>query len=226
MSIFYPPNSASEADLLKAWEYAATQSEFRLSPRLGHRLLSAWQEPHRHYHTLQHLYEGLSWLAKCQEHLDHPLELFVAFWFHDAIYDTRTSDSEARSATWARAELESLGWSLDSIDRITSMIEKTAGHSHANTLDEAFFLDIDLSILGSSKSRFSEYESQIKQEYSHVPSLLYGVGRSKVMRAFACRAPLFLTPFFRDALEKQASVNLQIWSKSNKKEDNKKSIIL
>jgi predicted metal-dependent HD superfamily phosphohydrolase len=76
---------------------------------LMQRLVSAYEEPHRKYHTVQHLSECLS---LCEQHLDlavEPSEVEIALWFHDAIYDIKASDNEARSADWAQSELSRAG---------------------------------------------------------------------------------------------------------------------
>ena len=53
-------------------------------------LVARYQEPHRRYHTLEHIMEVLERVTGT--------EVELACWFHDVIYDTKASDSEARSA--------------------------------------------------------------------------------------------------------------------------------
>jgi predicted metal-dependent HD superfamily phosphohydrolase len=75
-------------DLHRSWSLAWQGVGARTD---GHELctalLSRHDEPHRHYHSRQHLTE-------CLEHFDavrhlptHAAEVGVALWFHDAVYD-------------------------------------------------------------------------------------------------------------------------------------------
>ncbi len=64
-------------------------------------LMARYSEPHRHYHTLQHLEECLSLFASLRDLAAHPAELEIALWFHDAIYDVKRDDNEALCAEWA-----------------------------------------------------------------------------------------------------------------------------
>ena len=68
-------------------------------------LLARYSEPHRHYHTMQHLAECLDAFSSVASLAEHPAELEFALWFHDAIYDVKRSDNEEQSALWARSEL-------------------------------------------------------------------------------------------------------------------------
>jgi predicted metal-dependent HD superfamily phosphohydrolase len=51
---------------------------------------------------------------------EDPLSLELALWFHDAIYDTRARDNEARSADWPSDALVCLG--SIRVDRIVRLI--------------------------------------------------------------------------------------------------------
>ena len=89
---------------------------------LPERLISCYSEPQRHYHTLQHLGECLSWLDCLRELAQRPAEIELALWFHDAIYEVRRRDNESRSADWAREALLRAGASIDVADRVQAMV--------------------------------------------------------------------------------------------------------
>ena len=61
-------------------------------------LVARYSEPHRRYHTLQHLAECFAAFDEIAHLAEHPADVELALWFHDAIYDTRRSDNEQRSA--------------------------------------------------------------------------------------------------------------------------------
>jgi predicted metal-dependent HD superfamily phosphohydrolase len=175
---------------------------------LGERLLAAWSEPHRHYHTLQHLAECLALLDQHRGLAERPAEVAMALWFHDAIYAPRARDNEAQSAAWAVRELRAAGVAADAIARIEALILVTAHTGVPVGADAELLVDIDLAILGAEAPRYAEYDRQVRAEYRWVPGFLYRRGRRQVLADFAARRPLYRTPALRDALEARAAINL------------------
>ena len=62
------------------------------------KLVARYSEPQRHYHTARHLAECFAELAAVCGEAEHPAEVEIALWFHDAVYDTKRHDNEQRSA--------------------------------------------------------------------------------------------------------------------------------
>lgn len=171
-------------------------------------LLSAYAEPQRKYHTVQHLSECLALLER---HLDlaiEPAEVEISLWFHDAIYNVKASDNELKSAEWAEAELRKAGVSSDRIERIRQHILATRHAVLPEGQDQMLLVDIDLSILGTPRPRFMEYEEQVRAEYKWVPAFLFRNKRRAVLAEFLARDPIYNTPRLREALEHQARENL------------------
>ena len=56
---------------------------------------------HRAYHTLRHIEACLAWMRDAPLEDDDRIAAEFAIWFHDAVYDTRASDNEERSADLA-----------------------------------------------------------------------------------------------------------------------------
>ena len=112
-------------------------------------LLAAWNEPQHHYHTQQHLHECLSQFELLRAAADHPAEIELALWFHDAVYDVQASDNEARSADWARSAMQAAAVGSEVIDRVSALILATCHQAEPQTSDEQLLLDIDL-ILNST----------------------------------------------------------------------------
>ena len=133
-------------------------------------LLAAYAEPHREYHTLQHLRECLGLLDEAADAAARPFEVGIALWFHDAIYDVRRSDKTERSADWASAAAAAAGAVPAVVDRIRSLVLATKHSIAPGSDDERLLVDIDLAILGAPAERFAEYERQIRAEYAWVPS--------------------------------------------------------
>jgi predicted metal-dependent HD superfamily phosphohydrolase len=171
-------------------------------------LLDRYGEPHRKYHTRQHLTECLVAFDAVSALPPHPAEVEAALWFHDAIYEVRRSDNEERSAQWARSALLSAGARVESAELIHSLVMVTKHTATPVTLDEQVLIDVDLGILGASKERFAEYERQIREEYGHVPMWLFRRKRRAILQSFLDRPRIFSTPHFHAALERPARENL------------------
>ena len=178
---------------------------------LHERLLAAWSEPQRHYHTLQHLAECLDLAEELRQEMAHPAEVVLALWFHDAVYDVRAHDNEARSAQWAAQALRDTGVSAEARERVDGLIMATchgAADAPPASPDSAVLLDIDLAILGAPEPRFAEYEAQIRAEYAWVPPDVFTVKRREVLRSFLERERIYATDTMHLRFEAQARRNL------------------
>ncbi|WP_454827858.1 HD domain-containing protein [Pseudoxanthomonas wuyuanensis] len=197
-------------DLLPSWQRAWTgMGAAGDGDALYASLLVRYREPQRHYHTLQHLGECLASFDEVRALAQHPHEVELALWFHDAIYEVRRSDNEARSADWAQQVLLQAGVDADAADRVHALIMATL-HTAVPVLDdERLLVDIDLSILGAPEDRFTEYERQIRQEYAFVPKWLFRRKRRAILQGFLGRQAIYSTVHFREKLEARARANLQ-----------------
>jgi predicted metal-dependent HD superfamily phosphohydrolase len=175
---------------------------------LFHALLDRYAEPHRKYHTQQHLGECLSAFESVIGLPPHPAEVEVALWFHDAIYDVKRSDNEERSADWAHTALLSGGARAEGAALVRTLVLATRHAAEPAMLDEQVLVDIDLAILGAPEARFLEYERQIREEYDSVPGWLFKRKRRAILRSFLKRPRIFSTPHFNALLEERARANL------------------
>ncbi len=173
------------------------------------RLMAAYSEPHRKYHTHQHLDECLAMFEELRTEATHPEEVELALWFHDAIYDTRRQDNEAKSAAWARATARAGGLPAHVSDRIQQLIMVTRHDAEPREPDEKVMVDVDLSILGAAAGRFDEYEAQIREEYAWVPGVVFRAKRRGILKGFLARASIFNTPKFVKTHEARARANLE-----------------
>ena len=172
-------------------------------------LRAMYAEPHRRYHTLAHVEALLRWLAHWQSLAREPRLIDVAIWFHDAVYDTRRSDNEQRSAELARGELTALGWAASDVERVAALVLATQHHeADANDASAWLFLDLDLSVLAQSPAHYAAYGAAIRAEYAWVDEARYREGRSAVLRSFLGRAAIYRTPELHAAWETAARTNL------------------
>lgn len=172
-------------------------------------LIAAYKEPQRHYHTLQHLTECIA-LLKGQLHFaEHAGEVEIALWFHDAVYDVKAKNNEAQSADWAVKSLHEAEIAHDVIERVRALIMATCHSAKPENTDQQLLVDVDLAILGAPRTRFIEYEEQVRSEYAWVPDELFKSTRLSIMSEFNVRHPIFSTPLLKERLEHQAHINLR-----------------
>ena len=172
-------------------------------------LLACYAEPQRHYHTQQHLEECLALLEQVRDLAEHPEEVEMALWFHDAIYDVKGSGNEERSAEWAHRALVAAGAAPTAAERVRQLVLVTRHDDVPGNVDEQVLVDIDLAILGAERPRFDEYERQIRDEYAFVPGFLFRRKRRQILRTFLDRPVLYSTAMLRERLEARARENLR-----------------
>lgn len=186
--------------------YAEAWAAVGIEPpaELEDELVRRYEEPHRAYHTMQHLTECFAALAPAAHLAERLAEIQLALWFHDAIYDTTARDNEAKSADWAK---EALAAKPDVADRVHGLVMATK-HDAVPSGDAALLVDVDLSILGADEARFEQYDVQIRKEYAWVPDDAYVAARRKILSSFLERETLYGTDWFRERSEERARANL------------------
>lgn len=166
-------------------------------------LTRLYLEPHRHYHSLEHIAHML------HAGRDFPLDdvQTMAVWFHDAIYDPRSKRNEEDSAELAGRMLRANGWAETDVQRVERIVLDTK--LHQPTVDgAAAVLDLDLMSLALPWPEFARNTERIRAEFSHVPEADFRAGRSNFFRGMLARERLFFTPFGQ-RLEPLARANLQ-----------------
>jgi predicted metal-dependent HD superfamily phosphohydrolase len=164
----------------------------------------------RHYHNLDHIADMLRTVDGLRDLAQDLAAVRFAVWFHDAVYDSRASDNEERSAALAVETLRRLGVPDATVLRTADLILLTKTHLAApHDVDGQILLDADLAILGADPVRYVEYAAAIRREYGWVPEEEYRVGRARVLRQFLDRPHLYFTERLFAALETRARANLQ-----------------
>lgn len=187
--------------------------EAQMPAELARDLRARHAEPQRVYHSWRHIEELLALFAEIEGKLHDPRAVLFAVLFHDAAYDPHSADNE-RSSAELLAALAAGVLPPESLARAERMVLATVGHAMPDGLSEperedlAYFLDMDLSILGAAPERFAEYEEQIRREYAHIPEDTYRTGRAAVLQRFARRELLYFSEWGRAKFESQARANL------------------
>lgn len=194
--------------LEKSWFELHRHYHFSEPQKIFNKLIAAYSEKQRAYHTLQHLYECLVLLDSIRSDLKDAYSVELALWFHDAVYDPQAKDNELKSAElFGRYIAQDL--SVEIVKKIKRWIIATQKHTSTDELDLQFLLDIDLAILAASPERFAEYKQQIQQEYAWVDPDVYSIKRKEVLTHFYQAEPLYQTEYFQHSFEQRAKMNLK-----------------
>lgn len=192
-----------------------------LPPGMLKALREAYASPPRAYHNFGHVetllrhYDAVA----ASDGWTQPEEVRLAILFHDAIYDARAGDNEARSADLAGTEIARWlpGTGIDAA-RVAELILLTARHGQLapNDLGEGpqaddarRFLDCDMAVIGADDATFDAYDRGIAAEYRHVPRWLYAVNRRRFLKSLLARPRIFLDESFHARLDTQARHNLR-----------------
>jgi predicted metal-dependent HD superfamily phosphohydrolase len=176
---------------------------------LADAVLAAWSEPDRRYHGLDHLRDCLAELDGAPANGADRDRVEAALWFHDAVYDPRAGDNEARSAEWARRALAELGIPPAVGDDVARLVGLTRHTDPTPDPSGRLLCDIDLAILGREPAAFDAYDRQIREEYAWVPEPDFRAARTAVLVGLLSRAPLYQTEHFRRRYEAAARANLR-----------------
>lgn len=165
----------------------------------------------RHYHTLSHISNMLQQSEMNQEWLEDFDVVNFAIWYHDIVYNPIKNNNELKSAELANERLQSFTLDEHRLRTIEKLINSTKTHEIliSSNQDNSYFLDFDLSILGTEWETYEHYTKNVRKEYSMYPDFLYNSGRKKVLLNFLNRDHLYFTEKFRNELEAQARENLQ-----------------
>lgn len=157
-------------------------------------LAARYQEPHRHYHNLEHIAEMLNILDRLADLANDVVAVRFAIWFHDAVFDPKSSDNEDRSAELAIHSLRELGIPEDRAEHVAALIRSTKHESlSVRGSDVDVLLDADLAILGAEERRYRRYAKAIQREYSWVDEATYRAGRIRVLKMFLARPRIYKT---------------------------------
>jgi predicted metal-dependent HD superfamily phosphohydrolase len=185
-------------NMLDAW--------LRLDPKgraVGEDLIARWSEPHRSYHSIDHLRLMLSVVDDHADAADDADTVRLAAWMHDIVYDPRRNDNEIRSAEFAAATLA--GRDHDQIAEVVRLIWLTTTHNVTDgDRNGALICDADLAILAADETDYDAYVRAVRQEYAHVPADAYRAGRIAVLTQLLDLPQLYHLPALHEAWEARA----------------------
>ncbi len=186
-------------------------ANFQLKATILSDLVNAYSHRSRHYHNLEHVQNLLNLSELFKKNRDDFIVLQLSTWFHDYIYDSQSQDNERKSAVYAEKKLKELNITPHIIQLVKLIILSTEKHQPLTAnINNAIFLDMDLSILGASKDKYLNYSHAIRQEYIWLSDLEYQKARKQVLSNFLARKRIYFTNYFYQRLELQARKNLEL----------------
>ncbi|HEY7224442.1 MAG TPA: metal-dependent phosphohydrolase [Micromonosporaceae bacterium] len=196
-------------DLLTSWRAALPTAPTELAARIGADLLGRWGEPHRHYHTVDHLAFVLAVVDEHHGHADDADAVRLAAWYHDAVYDPHRVDNEEASALLAETALPALGVTQARVAEVARLVRLTAGHDPAaGDRNGELLTDADLAVLASPAETYAAYTAAVRREYAHVSDPYFATGRASVLHTLLNLPHLFHVPVLRERWENTARANL------------------
>ncbi|GFY54236.1 uncharacterized protein TNIN_126881 [Trichonephila inaurata madagascariensis] len=196
-------------------------------------LKSSYTRPHRKYHTFFHVKRMLTHMDSLINEIQNKDAVSYAIFFHDVAYDPRSQENEDRSVEIFNEFCTESELSKDSplkiavkreffsneelVAKVKELILALKAHCTDEHKKEGlfgkddlhYFLDFDMSVLGSDPAEYKKYTQQIKEEYYFMPKSKYNIVRSKILEHFLQIPNIYATQEFQEKYEKQARSNIQ-----------------
>lgn len=167
-----------------------------------------YQEPHRRYHTLDHLRFLFGLRFPEPEDPEFAVARVMFFFFHDVVYDVPSAINERESADAARTRLTELGFAPTITEFVASTIERSDHKSSVEDPMQQLLLDADLAILGTEPSTYQNYVRCVREEYAVIPDPVWTEKRAEFLEATLEKPEIFQHPHFRTQLEPRARLNI------------------
>jgi len=192
------------------WQNLMLQCGFEENQNTHNKLIAAYEEKQRHYHSLKHLEHVLLSFDESKHLAKRPYAIELALWFHDAVYKIFAKDNEQASADWAKNFLQKQNADDETQSNVYDHIMATLHDAECMDNDSALTVDIDLAILGTTPDVYKKFEQNVRKEYRLIPGFIYKKKRKEILQSFLDRKRIYHHSYFVDKYEVQARSNLQI----------------
>jgi predicted metal-dependent HD superfamily phosphohydrolase len=204
----HPYVELSMIELAAIWKDIAAR--LGLDPDIWPRIVAAYSEPQRHYHTIGHIAAVVADFQALQGQFEYSDAALIALFFHDIVYDPARADNEERSAEVVQGLL-----SGDMADRACAHILATKKHE-ATTPDAALVVDIDMAILAAPWPDYLRYAENVAREYLPVWGMdAYAGGRCEMFLKPVQDRRIFLTDTFaprEEVAQRNVRDELGLWT--------------
>lgn len=173
-------------------------------------IVARYDEGHRRYHNRTHLEELFALYEGCKHLLKDRKAVIAAIFYHDLVYNPRSSVNEEESAESAVSSLSGLGFSPAFAERVGGMVLCTKTHAcPEEDEDTKLFIDMDMAILGSDPVRYRAYARAVREEYACFDDRLFYTARlNRFLIPTLSKPRLFLTGLFEERYGGQARKNM------------------
>jgi predicted metal-dependent HD superfamily phosphohydrolase len=190
------------------WQRCLNAGATDTSTAIHQRLVDAYNEPQRRYHTLPHIDHCLSLFDQCKSLTANPDALEIAVWFHDVIFEPGKRDNEALSAR-LYAELSVDVHDNEFRELVGRLIMATLHDgSSLDDSDAGYMVDIDLSSFGLPWEEFLRDSQHLRAECPQLSDAEYYRRTGKFQACLLAKPHFYVTDFFCQRYEKQARDNL------------------
>lgn len=156
-----------------------------------------YNHPSRYYHTMQHIQDCLIALQDVSDQINDLHAVTMAIFFHDIVYDTKSSTNEEDSAETMKQMLSTFNFDDSFIERVYDLIILTKHPSNTDDNDALYLIDIDLLILSSEPKIFIEYCDNIRREYNWVPEDIYNKKRTEFLSSMILDEEIYKTSSYK-----------------------------
>ncbi len=190
------------------WRRCLNKGAADASAAIHQRLVNAYNEPQRRYHTLAHIDHCLSLFDQCKSLATNPDALEIAVWFHDVIFTPGKRNNEARSAELYQ-ELSAGVHDVEFRELVGRLIMATLHDgSSLDDSDAGYMVDIDLSSFGLPWEDFMRDGQHLREENAQLSDAEYYRRQGDFQSCLLARPRFYVTDFFYQRYEQQAHDNL------------------
>lgn len=207
------PRQPSAADYGKdrfqqAWQSCLLDGAADDSSDIHRRLIDAYLEPQRYYHSLEHIRHCHDMFDQCRALLQQPQAIELAIWFHDAVFEPGKCDNERLSAD-LYLQLSAAVHDAPTRALVERLIMATL-HDGENLddSDACYMVDIDLSSFGLPWPEFLRDSNNLRRENARLGDAEYYRKQTGFQTCLLARERFFQTDFFAERYEQQARDNL------------------
>lgn len=137
------------------------------------RFLKSYREPHRFFHTENHIYSMLEDMEDYSLSENEKKILRLAIIYHDCVYNPKSQFNEKDSAEIFKTDFPR----YEHKNKVVELIMATKSHVYGRNKLENIIIELDLAVLNGGLSDLLLYEDQIFKEYQFTPIQEYIKGR-------------------------------------------------
>lgn len=172
-------------------------------------LVKKYDEEGRSFHDLTHINDCLDEFDEIKGFLKNPLEVELAIWYHDVIYNFLKKDNEEKSAEFFKKSFSNLFGYMPLLKNVSELILTTKDHIPSKNPDSGYLVDIDFYSLGVPFEVFVENTNKIRKEYKYFSDADFKKGRIAFLESVLKKDRVYFTDYFHSKYEGRARDNMK-----------------